>query len=145
MLLTIKDVKKEQREERLISAFCSCARLKETSRKVWKISKHSRAINLSYYGSFVTRMGDILAILFMNLWIASFYGSSDDEIQEAKAKGQVISGIGGVIILILSFFVGWSSDKFSFTFTITFYYGIRALFYFLVVFAHDPSSPLAFI
>jgi len=125
MLFTVKDIKKDNRESSYVSSFFSWTRLKETTKKVWKISRTSRDINLSYYGSFVTRMGDILSILFMNIWIASFYGSTDDEIEDAKAKGQIISGIGGIAILFLSFLVGWSSDKLSFLTTITIYYGIR--------------------
>ena len=90
-------------------------------------------------------MGDVVTVLFMNLWIASFYGSTDDEIEAAKAKGQMISGIGGVVILVLCFFVGWSSDKISFAYTIGIYYTIRAIFYFLMIFADNPSTPQAFI
>lgn len=145
MLLTIKDVRKSQREESLASVFFSWKRLKTTSKKVLKISRTSREINLSYYGSFVTRMGDVLTVLFMNVWITSFYGSTDEEIEKAKAKGQMISGIGGVVILLLSFFVGWSSDKLAFKYTISIYYGIRALFYILIIFADNPSTPQAFL
>lgn len=145
MLFTIKDVKVEQREDSMMSSFFSWAKLKETSRRVWTISKSNRKINISYYGSFVTRMGDILTILFMNVWISSFYGNSDSEIESAKAKGQFISGVGGVAILVLSILVGWSSDKISFAYTITIYYGIRAIFYFLILFADNPSTPQAFI
>ena len=105
-----------------------------------KISRTSREINLSYYGSFITRMGDILSILFMNIWISSFYGNSVDEISKADSKGQMIGGIGGIMILLLSFFVGWSSDKLKFVHIITFSYGIRAIFYFLMIFAGTPSS-----
>lgn len=145
MLFTIKDVKQDQREGSYVSSFFSWTRLKDTTKKVWKISRNSRDINLAYYGSFVTRMGDILTVLFMNIWIASFYGSSDEEIEDAKAKGQMISGIGGVALLFLSFLVGWSSDKLSFLTSVTVFYGIRCIFYFLIIFAGNPSTPQAFI
>lgn len=125
MLFTMKDVKKFQREESLISHTLSCKSIKETSQKVWKISKISKDINLSYYGSFVTRMGDILTILFLNLWVSSFYDS--DDLDNAKEKSQTISGIGGCVILLLCFFVGWGSDKIPMTATLIIYYSFQAL------------------
>jgi MFS family permease len=100
MLFTIKDVHQRQREESYVSSFFSWTRLKKTTQDLWKISRTSREINLSYYGSFVTRMGDVLTILFMNIWIASFYGKTEDDIKQANSKSQMISGIGGVLILI---------------------------------------------
>ena len=145
MLFTIKDVKGSQRESYDGSAFFSWTRFKKTSNIVYKVSKNSRAINLGYYGSFVTRMGDILSILFMNIWIASFFGSTSDEISKANAKGQMISGIGGVLILILSFFAGWGVDKMKHVYTIALYFGIRAIFYFLMIFGDNPSAPQAFL
>ena len=145
MLFTVKDVKLDQREESLISDTFSCRSMKETTMRVIKISKVSRDINLSYYGSFITRMGDILTILFLNLWVSSFYGSSDDEIEKAQAKAQTITGIGGVVLLLVCFFVGWGTDKISMSFTLIFYYSIQALFYFLVIFAKNPTTVQAFL
>lgn len=145
MLITLKDVKKDMREDSQISAFFSWDKLKETSKAAYKVSMTSAEVNLSYYGSFVTRMGDILCVLFMNVWIASFYGSSEEQIDEADTSGQMISGIGGCLILILCFFVGWGTDKMKFVYTVTIYYGIRALFYFLILFARKPGTPEAFI
>jgi len=145
MFITVKDVKREMREGSQVSAFFSWRKLKKTTKTVWKVSRTSREVNLSYYGSFITRMGDILSILFMNIWISSFFGSSDDEISKANSRGQMISGIGGVLILILSFFIGWGTDKMKFVYTISLFYGIRALFYFLILFAKDPSTVQAFL
>lgn len=81
----------------------------------------------------------------MNVWIAHFFGSSEEEIHEADSKGQMISGIGGIVILLLCFFVGWGTDKMKFVYTVTIYYGIRALFYFLILFANKPGTAQAFL
>lgn len=146
MLLTIQDVKHEYSETHLLSDFCSFKRIKETLSSLWRISKNSKAMNLSYYGSFVARMGDVVYIVFLNLWISSFYSDKDtsSDLDPAKAKAQMISGIGGVLMLLLSFFVGYASDKLSFDKSITFVYGIRALASMLVYFSPNSYSALAF-
>lgn len=80
------------------------------------MSRYNKRINLSYYGSFVARMGDVLYIVFISLWISDFYKTPEalENINDAKVRSQMISGIGGVIILLLSILVGWGSDRFPF-------------------------------
>ena len=110
------------------------------------MSRDSRTLNLSYYGSLVARMGDVLFILFLNLWVSSFFHDSEisSNIDDAKRITQMISGIGGVLILVFSFAIGWASDKVSFPLSVTAIYGARAVFSILVYFSDDPHSVMAF-
>lgn len=145
MLCTLKDMHKS--EHNMDSPNQNRVRsVRETASIIWEMSRNSRAINLSYYGSLVARMGDVVYIVFLNLWISSFYTDTDSksDLDEAKVQSQMISGIGGVIILLFSFCVGWGSDKVSFKKSLTLIYGSRALFGMLVNFATDPHSGLAF-
>jgi MFS family permease len=62
-------------------------------------------------GCVFTKMISILSTVFLNLFISSFYDSSNEGQQEAKRIAAIANGISMTIAIVACFVAGYLSDK----------------------------------
>lgn len=99
---------------------------------------------LSYYVSFVSKQGEVMVTVFLNLWVASFYSRDHSGIKEAKTRAEIISGIGGCIGLIVVGMFGCLSDRMKFSKSLSMIFTLRGVSFLMLMFSKDARDEIAF-
>lgn len=82
-----------------------------TNLSIGFIAARDKWILLGYITSFLGRSNSIVLTLFLNLWVKSFYPSTDQGDSDANIQAEMLAGIAYTIILVFSIGYGLLIEK----------------------------------
>lgn len=120
-------------------------KIKEKSIEVWHEIKEKIEVPLVMVGGLICRMLNFVATVHLNLFISSFYDRSDEGQEIAKTIATKLNGVSMSLAILMSFFVGYESDKISRSTILLITFGLSTLGFTLFTMIDNPESFLMYL
>lgn len=108
LFFCIDDKQFERREDAHLN---SSQKFVAKSRKAYSEIIRDVRLTTCYIGLMIIKMGQIIATVFLNLWISSFHDRTDAGLAEAKALSSSLAGSSMGLAVIMSIVFGYLADK----------------------------------
>ena len=76
-----------------------------------EFSKSDNIFNICYAGLFVSEMGYLLSLVYINAWVSQFFIGQDEGIMMAKSLSEQICSLSMIIGIFLGIAIGYMIDS----------------------------------
>ena len=109
---------------------------------MWKEISTKLELPLCFFGVFLCRMLNLIATVYLNLWISTFYKRDAEGQIMAKQISASLSGSSMGLALLMSLYFGYLADKAKISTLLVCSYGASAFGLILFSQISSPTSPL---